>query len=67
MLAALGVLTLSRAAILAALKRVITRQPVWCWFRQDSVQGLFDKARQSGAEEGTAADLRPQVSSFTRS
>ena len=28
---------------------------------QDSVQGLFDKARQSGAEEGTAADLRPQV------
>ena len=30
---------------------------------QDSVQGLFDKARQSGAEEGTAADLRPQVPS----
>ena len=28
---------------------------------QDSVQGLFDKASQSGAEEGTAADLRPQV------
>ena len=25
------------------------------------MQGLFDKARQSGAEEGTAADLRPQV------
>ena len=30
-------------------------------FAQDSVQGLFDKARQSGAEEGTATDLRPQV------
>ena len=28
---------------------------------QDAVEGLFDRARQSGAEEGTAADLHPQA------